>query len=321
MSVKVRSTRSSHVRQCAVDDQALTHPSPFDTLRTRGLVIQLLLVFAVVGFAYNALLVRTGTAMSPRALRIAALVAYLSVLIVLVLRARHARLDWRALFGPPPTRELLPLLGVVIPIGLLTLGAAIAVYIPLSYLAPGFVERLMLDGSPLFEARTIGDWLELVVVGVLAAPLVEELLFRGFLLHRWARRWGTISAVVASSALFAVLHGEWIGHFLFGVAMAALYLRTRRLWMPIAAHAINNGVVALFTLVDVLRRSPPETTSLAELRGEWPLAIVALGGGVLLLRWYLRRWWPGGQWRAVLRWPVPYERAGYENGTGDPRFA
>ena len=280
-----------------------------------------MLVFAGVGLLYDAFFVRDGVALSPRATRIAALLAYASVLVVLAVRARHARLDWRALFGPPPTRDLLPLLGVVIPIGLLTLGAAIAVYIPLSYVAPGFVERIMLDGNALFEARTIGDWLELVVVGVLAAPVVEELLFRGFLLHRWARRWGTPSAVVASSALFAVLHGEWIGHFLFGVAMAALYLRTRRLWMPIAAHAINNGVVALFTLADVMRRSPPETTSLAELRGEWPMALVALTGGALLLRWYLARWWPGGSWKDVLRGPVPYESAGHEGGTRDPRLA
>jgi uncharacterized protein len=295
---------------------------PFDILRTRGLVAQLLLVFAAVAMLYNAF-VPSGTAMSPRATRLAALLVYLLVLGVLAIRARRARLDWRLLFGPPPSRDLLPLLGVVVPVGLLTLGAAIAVYIPLSYVAPRFVERVMLDGSALFEARTVRDWLELVVVGVLAAPLVEELFFRGFLLHRWARRWGTTSAVVGSSALFAVLHGEWIGHFLFGVAMAALYLRTQRLWMPIAAHAINNGVVALFTLSDVLRHAPPDPTTIAELRAEWPMAVVALVSGGLLLHWYLGRWWPDGSWRAVLRGPVPYETTapGYRVVKGDPSSA
>ena len=296
----------------------LPPPSPFDTLRARGLVVQLLLAFAVVGLLYNWFLVRSGTAMTPRATRIGALLAYLAVLAVLAIRARQARLDWRALFGPRPTDDLVPLLGVVAPVGLITLGAAIGVYIPLSYVAPRFVERMVIEGSALFEARTVVDWLELVVVGVLAAPLAEELFFRGFLLHRWARRWGTPTAVVASSALFAVLHGEWIGHFLFGVAMAALYLRTGRLWMPIAAHAINNGVVALFTLADVLRHAPPETTTLADLRGEWPTAVIAIVFGSLLLRWYLRRWWPGGSWRAVIRGAVPYDSRRHEVGTGDP---
>jgi hypothetical protein len=127
--------------------------------------------------------------------------------------------------------------------------------------------------------------------------------------------------VLASSALFAVLHGEWIGHFLFGIAMAALYLRTGRLWMPIAAHAINNGVVALFTLADVLRHAPPETTTLAELRAEWPLAVVSIIAGALLLRWYLKRWWPDGSWRTVLRGSVPYEGGGYGDVKGDPNVA
>jgi uncharacterized protein len=302
------------------DRSAFPSPrSPFDLLRTRGLVIQLLVAFAVVGLLYHGLFLRSGAPVTPRATRIGALLAYLSVLGVLAFRARRVRLDWRALFGPRPTRDLVPLLGVVVPVGIITLGAAIAVYIPLSYVAPRFVERMVIEGSALFEARTIVDWLELVVVGVLAAPLAEELFFRGFLLHRWARRWGTPTAVVASSALFAVLHGEWIGHFLFGVAMAALYLRTGRLWMPIAAHAINNGVVALFTLADVLRDAPPDTTTIAELRAEWPMAVVALVGGALLLRWYLARWWPDGSWRAVLRGPVPYDSRDYRDVKGDSR--
>jgi membrane protease YdiL (CAAX protease family) len=303
--------------------------SPFDVLRTRGLVAQLILVSAAVVLLFDAFFVRSGTAMSSRAARLTALLVYLSVLAVLALRAWRARLDWRALFGPPISRELLPLLGVVAPVALLTLGAGIALYIPLSYVAPRFVERVVLEGSALFDARTIVDWLELVLVGVIAAPLVEELFFRGFLLHRFARRWGTPTAVVASSALFAVLHGEWIGHFLFGVAMAALYLRTGRLWMPIAAHAINNGVVAVFTLADVLRRAPPETTTLADLRAEWPMALTALVAGALLLWWYVTRWWPNGSWRAVLRGPTPYDSASrrpydspsHDDVKGDPRVA
>ena len=290
--------------------------SPFDMLRTRGLVAQFFLVFLAEVALYN-LATPAGGKTSARETRLAALLLYCTVALVLVVRARRAGLDWRTLFGERPPRALVPLLAVVVPIALLTVGAALAVYIPLSYVAPGFVERTILATGALFDARTIPDWLELVVIGVVAAPVIEELFFRGFLLHRWARRWGTPSAVVASSALFAVLHGEWIGHFLFGVAMAALYLRTRRLWMPIAAHALNNGIVALFSLVDVLRHAPPEATTIAELREEWPLGAVALVSGIVLLQWYLRRYWPGGQWRAVLRGATPYEVYA-ASGTGSP---
>jgi uncharacterized protein len=247
-------------------------------------------------------------------MRLGALLLYATVLLVLAVRGRRAQMDWRTLLGPRPTRELAPLLAVVVPIALLTMGAALAVYVPLSYVAPDFVQRAILSSGALFDARTMGDWLELVLVGVVAAPIVEELFFRGFLLHRWARRWGTTTGVVASSALFAVLHGEWVGHFLFGVAMAALYLRTRRLWMPMLAHALNNSVVAVFSLVDVLRHAPPDTTTITELRAEWPMGAAALAAGVVLLWWYLRRWWPAGHWRAVLRGATPYDV-----GTLNPR--
>jgi membrane protease YdiL (CAAX protease family) len=286
--------------------------SPFDRLRTRGLVLQFLLLFVAEAALYK-LVSPPGVSPTPGETRFAALFLYGTVALLLAVRARRAGLRWRALFGEPPTREIVPLLAVVLPIGLVTMGAAIAVYIPLSYIAPAFVQRAVLSGSALFDARTVTDWLELVALGVVAAPFVEELFFRGILLHRWARRWGTPTAVVASSALFAVLHGEWIGHFLFGVAMAALYLRTRRLWMPIAAHALNNGTVALFTLVDVLRHEPPGTTTIAELRGQWPLAAAALLSGSILLWWYLRRWWPDGQWRAVLRGATPYAASATES--------
>ena len=293
--------------------------SPFDRLRARGLIVQCLLAFAAVMAAFG-IAWPGGSATTSRSLRVVGLLIYLTGALVLLVRARRARLDWQRLFGERRIpRESLPLLTGIIPVVMITVGAAIAVFIPLSYIAPGFVERTILDAGALFEARTIPEWLEVVVLTVFVAPIVEELFFRGFLLHRWARRWGTPTGVVASSALFAVLHGEWIGHFLFGVVMAALYLRTRRLWMPIVAHAINNGLVALLGLVDLLQRTPATSTSLAELRSQWPLGLVALIAGVLMLRWYLTRFWPGGQWRTVLRGPTPYDHPDHALSESAPR--
>jgi membrane protease YdiL (CAAX protease family) len=292
--------------------------SPFDTLRVRGVVLQILLLLGAEGLLFN-LASPARLKASRTAALVVSLILYATILAVLAVRGRRARLDWRAVFGPPLTTDVLPLLGVVVPVALLTAGAAIAVYVPLSYVAPGFIEGLLRSASSMFDAQTLTEWWVLVLSAVVTAPIVEELFFRGFLLHRWARRWGTLTGVVASSALFAVLHGEWVGHFVFGVAMAALYLRTRRLWVPIAAHALNNAVVALFSLADVLRHAPPDTTSLADLRGELPMGLAALAAGVALMWWYLRRWWPDGQWRAVLRGATPYDAyAAASAVTGSP---
>jgi uncharacterized protein len=284
----------------------MTGSSPFDQLRVRGVIVQLVLLLGVEAALFN-FASPARQKISVEATLVAALLSYATILGLLAWRARRARLDWRVVLGPPPTADLLPLLGVIAPVGLLTVGAAIAVYVPLSYVAPRFIERLLRSAGSMFEAHTIGQWWLLVLMAVVAAPIVEEIFFRGFLLHRWARRWGTPGGVVASSALFAVLHGEWVGHFVFGVAMAALYLRTRRLWIPILAHALNNAIVALFALSDVLRHAPPDVPSLTELRAELPMGIAALVGGTVLMWWHLRRWWPDGHWRAVLRGATPYE--------------
>jgi membrane protease YdiL (CAAX protease family) len=238
---------------------------------------------------------------------IGVVLAYCAAGLLLFAHGWFAALHWRGLFGRWPAREELPLLAVIVPVDLLSFGAAIAVFIPLSYVAPQFVERFLLDPPALVDAQSVRQWLGLVAVAVVCAPFVEESLFRGFLLHRWARRWGTGPAVIASSALFAVLHGEWIGHFLFAVAMCALYLRTRTLWLPILAHALSNLVIALTTLPDALTHAAPERETLQSMRADWPFGLLALVVGGTLLLWYLRRWWPGGEWQAVLRGLTPYD--------------
>jgi membrane protease YdiL (CAAX protease family) len=287
----------------------MTAPSPFDTLRARWLVVQFLLLVGAALWLNDML----GLTAGPRGQRfggderLGAVLVYCALGLVLLVRGRFARLNWRGLFGRLPTRADLPLIGVIVPVDLLTIGATVAVFVPLSYLAPGFVQKWVLDTSQMLDARSFVEWLGVAFIACVAAPFVEELFFRGILLHRWARRWGTGPAVVASSALFAMLHGEWIGHFLFGVAMAALYLRARALWLPILAHAASNFAIALFGLPDALRHTAPKLDTIESLRADWPIGVAAFAAGLALLAWYLRRYWPDGQLRAALTGAVPYD--------------
>lgn len=104
-------------------------------------------------------------------------------------------------------------------------------------------------------------WLVLVFA-VLLAPAYEELLFRRVLFGRlWAagRPW---LGLVLSSVAFALLHeipgvtGNtfgatlvlWLVYGTIGAGLAWLYWRTRTLWAPFAAHALNNLVGCLLML-------------------------------------------------------------------------
>jgi membrane protease YdiL (CAAX protease family) len=83
----------------------------------------------------------------------------------------------------------------------------------------------------------------LLAVGL--APLFEEVMFRGILLPLVARRWGTAAAVVTVSALFAMVHFHLpsvVPLFVIAVAFSLGYLYSGSLLVPVAMHAMFNGV-------------------------------------------------------------------------------
>lgn len=98
---------------------------------------------------------------------------------------------------------------------------------------------------------TVG-WVLLALIVVAAAPIVEELFYRGLLLRSLERRgWPTWGVVVASAAVFAAMHFQALqfpGLFVFGVVLALLTVFTGRLGPAIWAHVGFNGttVVSLY---------------------------------------------------------------------------
>ena len=99
-----------------------------------------------------------------------------------------------------------------------------------------------------------GAGLVAMAIGVIVvAPIVEELFFRGLLLDTMRRRWGTATAVVASSLFFGAIHLQLLqfaGLTLAGLVFAAAVVRTGRLGTAITVHAGFNATtfVALVVL-------------------------------------------------------------------------
>lgn len=83
-----------------------------------------------------------------------------------------------------------------------------------------------------------------VLTGILFAGVFEEVLFRGLIFQRWARSWNqSVGALLATSVLFAALHGTLLSTFVFAVATTLLYVQTRSLWAPVAMHMARNGFI------------------------------------------------------------------------------
>ncbi|MHB8576688.1 MAG: CPBP family intramembrane glutamic endopeptidase [Dehalococcoidia bacterium] len=90
------------------------------------------------------------------------------------------------------------------------------------------------------------------VLTVVAAPLIEETFFRGFLFNGLRRTLGFSGAATVSGVLFALAHtspGLIIPFTVIGVIFAYVYRRTGTIWTNVSAHFLFNLVSVLFTLI------------------------------------------------------------------------
>jgi membrane protease YdiL (CAAX protease family) len=104
------------------------------------------------------------------------------------------------------------------------------------------------------SARDAGlVWLVLLGFCV-GAPIAEEFIFRGFVYRGWSASFlGSTGAIILSSALFAVIHLQYMWFYIAGIfCIGALfgYLRRRSgsTWLTVITHAFYNLMAGLQAL-------------------------------------------------------------------------
>jgi hypothetical protein len=141
--------------------------------------------------------------------------------------------------------------------------------------------------TPDTYPRSFGQAAVVFVALALAAPLCEEVLFRGYLQRAYAakgRRWG----VIVVGLLFALFHFRLQGLVaLLPIAFSLGYLRARSdsLWPGVAAHFANNALAAIVLGLVGLR---PDWLAYLPV-GSLPGALVGLGLVVTALWLFNRR--------------------------------
>ena len=99
-----------------------------------------------------------------------------------------------------------------IPLVMLSIGCIWLLYLPLSYLLPGFVQYWLLE-DPIPTIWTEGPFvvfanlINLAVI-VILIPIIEEFVFRGLLISRWSMKWGVPRAILVSSLIFGAFHAD-----------------------------------------------------------------------------------------------------------------
>lgn len=100
-------------------------------------------------------------------------------------------------------------------------------------------------GSP----AALAVWL---LVAAVAAPLLEEAVFRGALQRALRHRFGGRWAIVISSVAFAVIHPQvglgLVAVLVIGLVLALVREHERSLWPSVVVHALNNGVTLALAL-------------------------------------------------------------------------
>jgi len=128
----------------------------------------------------------------------------------------------------------------------------------------------------------------IVIMATFVSPAVEELLFRGILLHRWSTKWGLHIGLVATSIAFAIIHADILGAGLLAVVFSVAYIRSGTLFVPILYHVAVNAADWIWPYVGMPAESPFR-----------PLCLL-LGGVAVAV--FLYRLWPSQNH------PLPYDR-------------
>lgn len=139
-----------------------------------------------------------------------------------------------------------------------TLGFWILVFIVLQVATTFLIEALGAKEIPNFmlnlEYPSLMAKILLVMAVVVAAPIVEEVVFRGFLLKGFSQTFmGVHGAVFLTSALWAVIHMQYevaylIAIFVIGLVFAYARVLTNSLYIPMMMHSLMNllAILGLF---------------------------------------------------------------------------
>jgi membrane protease YdiL (CAAX protease family) len=154
----------------------------------------------------------------------------------------------------------------------------------------------------MLDAVFRGNALPMVITVTVAAPIGEEIFFRGFAFPALSRSWGAFWGVVVSGALFSSLHMDlvgFVGLMEIGILLAALRYWSGSLWAAVIGHAVNNGIAGAAFMAGYEDPDVPPPPAVLALG-----AVLLIAGLVLLVR--------------VLRRPSPAPAVEERQGRGAP---
>lgn len=174
--------------------------------------------------------------------------------------------------------------------GIIGVGAIIGVIIELA-LSYNFGT---MGGGQTISNMMLGsnDLWRILVVGI-GAPVVEELIFRKFLIDR-VHKYGEGIAIFVSGFLFGLFHGNFSQFFFatgVGLFFAFIYVRTGKIWYSIFLHMIVNMSTSVISvnLLENLDYAKMDAFLMLDMASDeaTSMAMELLPSLLLLIGWFL----------------------------------
>ena len=268
--------------------------NPFLKLRTRTLIpwviIGTIIVFVLLSIADA--VTQADLLDSATGDLVGQIGVYAAVAVWIAYACRNSGADLGRLIGRvPPGFNWFPAVRLLATALVFSIGSWYVNAYLLSRLVPGTMEWLMTLETPVADS-VVSHALSTIIV-IVIAPAVEEVLFRGILIGRWATKWRLRTAVVATALVFGILHVfNIVGATALGLITALLYLQTGTLIVPIAFHAANNLVPTLAEFAFGSDEPGTLAVELEEIEAMLLSGLVMMAVTLPVLLWYTWRQWP-----------------------------
>jgi membrane protease YdiL (CAAX protease family) len=208
----------------------LEHPKPYWSYEDIGVFFLILVLLGLVLRLFVRFhLLQRSEVTNPGLLLQFAVVASLNLALYLVLKLRHHQPVLRPLGWVWPRMAYI----VAALVGGISLASGVALYL-----------RFRNQSAPAVPI------IEILVLGLVLAPILEESLFRGCLLPLLAQTTGSRIAVILTAILFALFHrptnlSHWVSFTATGVAYGWIRMASRSTAAAAIMHATYNLAVFL----------------------------------------------------------------------------
>ena len=218
------------------DLQAKTYPNIGQSIGITGIVIAGMLLMSPLLLIFNNKL------MSEDATNFIYYLCAMGVPLGIVYAIRKSKTGETKFNFKIENKQTIPLI-IIAQIGLL-----IGITVPIL----GLVLELIPVPEALAKAFEFEINISTFLLIVIAAPVLEEFIFRAVMLNGLLKKYSPVKAILISSILFAFVHlnpWQFFSALFIGIFIGWIYHKTKSLSLAIIIHAVNNFTIFLLVFI------------------------------------------------------------------------